>query len=385
MSATYASAAPVRCASLRPRFHGQMRSPAPASPRRGSSSPKCSRQVIDVDLKPNTHRFLRAWRLRRLCGRDGNLSSAATPGVEACIQVMEEASKLCLSTGFLIWCQTACARYIQMSDNSALKASFLPRIARRAAGRHRYRHGEVLRHHRGFPPVGEEGRGGYVINGVLPGCRTSACALLRHRLPGRGQAGDDALVFVLVDCQQPASSWSIAHIRRARRHAHAGLPFQDASFRHNVLSHPGNPRPMSGASSGHDLAQMGWAGLIEACVDMMKQSNKTHAHVNQFLDDQAVTSRRPAESRPRPMRSPMRSAPSRGRCGASHPQAAPRGGEYAVKAAHAAMLHMGAKGYLQKSPAQRRLRESYFIAIVTPATKHLRREIARIESAREAK
>ena len=56
------------------------------------------------------------------------------------------------------------------------------------------------------------------------------------------------------------------------------------------------------------------------------------------------------------------------------------GGELAVRAAHAAMLHMGAKGYLQKSPAQRRLRESYFIAIVTPATKHLRREIARLES-----
>ena len=55
------------------------------------------------------------------------------------------------------------------------------------------------------------------------------------------------------------------------------------------------------------------------------------------------------------------------------------GGEYAVKAAHAAMLHMGTRGYLQKSPAQRRLRESYVIAIVTPATKHLRREIARIE------
>jgi hypothetical protein len=56
------------------------------------------------------------------------------------------------------------------------------------------------------------------------------------------------------------------------------------------------------------------------------------------------------------------------------------GGEYSLKAANAAMLHMGAKGYLQKSPAQRRLREAYFIAIVTPATKHLRREIARIES-----
>ena len=56
------------------------------------------------------------------------------------------------------------------------------------------------------------------------------------------------------------------------------------------------------------------------------------------------------------------------------------GGELSVRAAHAAMLHQGAKGYLVRNPAQRRLRESYFIAIVTPATKHLRREIARIEA-----
>jgi hypothetical protein len=44
---------------------------------------------------------------------------------------------------------------------------------------------------------------------------------------------------------------------------------------------------------------------------------------------------------------------------------------------------MGAKGYLQRSPAQRRLREAYFVAIVTPAIKHLRREIARVENGAE--
>ena len=40
------------------------------------------------------------------------------------------------------------------------------------------------------------------------------------------------------------------------------------------------------------------------------------------------------------------------------------------------MLHAGARGYVAGAPAQRRLRESYFVAIITPATKHLRRELA---------
>jgi alkylation response protein AidB-like acyl-CoA dehydrogenase len=51
-------------------------------------------------------------------------------------------------------------------------------------------------------------------------------------------------------------------------------------------------------------------------------------------------------------------------------------GEASVAAAHAAMLHCGARGYLKSHRAQRRLRESYFVAIVTPATKQLRKMLA---------
>jgi alkylation response protein AidB-like acyl-CoA dehydrogenase len=51
------------------------------------------------------------------------------------------------------------------------------------------------------------------------------------------------------------------------------------------------------------------------------------------------------------------------------------GSELALKAANAAMLHLGAKGYLLRNPAQRRLREAYFVAIVTPAIKHLKKEL----------
>ncbi len=48
-------------------------------------------------------------------------------------------------------------------------------------------------------------------------------------------------------------------------------------------------------------------------------------------------------------------------------------GEASVAAAHTAMLHCGARGYLKSHRVQRRLREAYFVAIVTPATKQLRK------------
>jgi len=57
------------------------------------------------------------------------------------------------------------------------------------------------------------------------------------------------------------------------------------------------------------------------------------------------------------------------------------GGELAMKAAHWAQLHMGARGYVTHGAAQRRVREAYFIGIVTPATKHLRKLIAEFEAA----
>ena len=51
-------------------------------------------------------------------------------------------------------------------------------------------------------------------------------------------------------------------------------------------------------------------------------------------------------------------------------------GEASLTAAQAAMLHCGARGYVSTATAQRRLREAYFVAIVTPATKQLKKMLA---------
>jgi len=61
-----------------------------------------------------------------------------------------------------------------------------------------------------------------------------------------------------------------------------------------------------------------------------------------------------------------------------------RASELCLIAAQAALLHQGAAGYVMSSPVQRRIRESHFVAIVTPALKHLRKEIVRLEGAQAA-
>ena len=56
------------------------------------------------------------------------------------------------------------------------------------------------------------------------------------------------------------------------------------------------------------------------------------------------------------------------------------GAELCLRAAQSALMHQGARGYLMSSDVQRRVRESHFVAIVTPAIKHLRKEIARLST-----
>jgi alkylation response protein AidB-like acyl-CoA dehydrogenase len=56
------------------------------------------------------------------------------------------------------------------------------------------------------------------------------------------------------------------------------------------------------------------------------------------------------------------------------------GAELCLRAANSALMHQGARGYLMSSDVQRRVREAQFVAIVTPAIKHLRKEIARLSA-----
>jgi alkylation response protein AidB-like acyl-CoA dehydrogenase len=348
-------------------------------------------KVLDIDLKAEyPEEFLRA------LGRAGGFRGAVDAefggnelGLKHVIQVMEEVSKECMSSGFLVWCQTACARYIQLSDNAWVKKEFLPRIAA----------GELL--------VGtglsntikscdniEEYRlsakrvdGGYIVNGVLPWVSNlGQNHYFATGCPVRSEDGsNEGLVFILVDCQQAGFKLvDCAHFIGLDGTRTLACQFKEVFIPDNmVLAQPDESAAyVKRIKPGMILAQMGMGlGLIDACGKLMAQSNRTLAHVNQYLDDQFED---------------IESALEEGRAAtyalADEVQQGPvadrtldilklrlAGGELSVRAAHAAMLHQGAKGYLVRNAAQRRLREAYFVAIVTPATKHLRREIARIE------
>jgi hypothetical protein len=345
-------------------------------------------KVLDVDMKAEyPESFLRA------LGRAGGFAGAVTPeyggsgrGLTHTIAVMEEVAKTCLSSGFLVWCQTAAARYIQLSDNEAAKRAYLPKLAS----------GELLGgtglsntmkscdEIEDYRLLARRVPGGYVVNGVLPW--VSNLGPDHIFVTGCPVEGEQGLAFVIVDCAAPDFKLvECAHFVALDGTRTLACQFKDTFIPEGrVLAHPdASAAYLRRIKPGMILAQMGMGlGLVDACAEMMRQSNRTHAHVNAFLDDQVddiATALSAARDATFDLAATLDADPL-AEVVLDILKLRLAGGELSLRAANAALLHMGAKGYLMRSPAQRRLREAYFIAIVTPATKHLRKEIARLEA-----
>ena len=121
------------------------------------------------------------------------------------------------------------------------------------------------------------------------------------------------------------------------------------------------------------------AGVIQGAIDSMWAVEDQLGHVNGYLED-----------RPNTLQEELDEWLVRIKALAQTPyndsnaffvqvlDARAHGAELSLRAAQSALLHQGARGYLMSSEVQRRVRESHFVAIVTPAIKHLRSEMARL-------
>ena len=121
-------------------------------------------------------------------------------------------------------------------------------------------------------------------------------------------------------------------------------------------------------------------GEIRGSINLMREANKSLGHTNRYVprqadaveDDLAALSdtimtlvRTPRDGSRDYIRAVLL---ARLRCG-----------ELALDAAQGALLHNGARGCIEGSAVSRRLRETYFVVIITPSIKHLRQELARLD------
>jgi len=250
-------------------------------------------KVVDIDLKglyPDT--FLR--KLGTLGGL-GGLTPASHGGsglgLKHAIQIIEEASKHCVSTGFLLWAQYALQWYVLNGTNPALAADMLPKMAR----------GEVLggtaQSNTMKSCVGiEETRlkaqrveGGYRVNGVLPW--VSNIGPEHHFHMGASLPDAPGLVIGLLHGSTPGLTLAQnAHFIGMEGTNTFACQFRDVFLPDaQVVCHPHEFDAFRDRTkSAFILLQMGMGlGLVDACVGMMQRADKQFGHVNRFLDVQA--------------------------------------------------------------------------------------------------
>jgi hypothetical protein len=128
------------------------------------------------------------------------------------------------------------------------------------------------------------------------------------------------------------------------------------------------------------LLQTGWAlGVTQGSIESMLEVEPLLGHVNKFLDN-----------RPDELQAELDDLSQRIQTLALTPydgsvdyvisvlDARAQSAELSLRASQSGLLHQGARGYMMNTAPQRRIRESHFVAIVTPAIKHLRWEMARL-------
>lgn len=309
--------------------------------------------------------------------------ASGTPDLWTAIEAMSIAGEHCLSTSFCMWCQNALGWYIHLSDNEPLKADLGARVAR----------GEALggtglsnpmKSFYGIERMRLRGRrvkGGYEVKGLLPWVSNLGP---NHYFGAIFELDDDHLqhVMAVIDCAAPGvkitQSDNFVALDGTRTYA---VQLRDAFISDDMLLADPLDNYLERIRAGFILLQSGMAfGLIRGCIALMKQARPSLAHVNKYLEKQPEDFEAQLQELEATVadlcKTPFSPDPVYFHRVVEARLAA---GEASVQAAHYAMLHQGARGYVSKGAAQRRLREAYFVAIVTPATKQLRKMIAEME------
>lgn len=298
----------------------------------------------------------------------------------AAIGAMAEVGKVCGATAFMMWCQSVCALYMSASGNPALAGD---RLARHMRGETMGGTGlsnpmKSFAQIENFLLKATPVEGGYLVNGTLPwvsNLGTNHCFGAIAAVTG--ESGRE-LMFML-NCDAPGVTLKacpkFSGMEGTGTYAVACKDlFVGAT---DVVADPARPF-IRQIRAAFVLLQCGMAaGIAQGAIDSMWAVEDQLGHVNQFLDD-----------RPDQLQAELDDLLARVAELARTPydstnaffvdvlSARLAGGELCLRAANSALMHQGARGYLMRSDVQRRVREAQFVAIVTPAIKHLRKEVA---------
>ena len=348
------------------------------------------REIAARELAPLVHKIDAEGHypqtVMRALGRAGAFAThlPRTPGGGAslvtAIRAMTAAGVHCLSTSFCMWCQDALGWYVFASGNEQLKETLGRKIAV----------GEALGGTALSNPMKtffgiEQIRlkavrvdGGYLVRGLLPFVSNLG---VDHHFGAVFELEADPRRFVMAIV--PCATEGVSLKGNTRFVALDGtrtfaVQLRDVMIPDGLVIADPSDAFIKRIRAGFVLLQAGMAfGLIRGCIDLMNRMRGPLGHINKYLDTQ-----------PEQIADDLHALESEVEILAATPFEVDQGywravlaarltaSEMTLAAAQAAMLHSGARGYVTTGAAQRRLREAYFVAIVTPAIKQLKKMLA---------
>ncbi|MDO4878274.1 MAG: acyl-CoA dehydrogenase family protein [Neisseria sp.] len=338
--------------------------------------------VEDIDRKGfYPEAFMRA------LGGIGGYAAVGTPqeggsglGLGVQIEVLREVGKVCGATAFSAWCQAACAWYLHQSPNQEVKNRHLQDVLNGAvlAGTGM---SNTVKHLAGIEKhqlQGVRAQGGYTVNGILPWVSNLG---EEHIWANTAQTADGYVMFITGGRQKGVSLIPCPEFCGLEGTRTYAIKFEDVFIPdEDIIARPDQFADyIATIKSGFILLQIGiGAGIIDGCLAEIAAAD-AGSETNCFLDNgyeelngryQAVLAETMTLADAAYRNQPELLETLRLREKAAW---------LCLDAAQSAALHTGAAGYLMQSPVQRRLREAMFVAIVTPAIKHLRKEISELE------
>ena len=300
------------------------------------------------------------------------------------IDAMREIARNCGSTGFLAWCHDVCGLYLEQSGNPALTGAMLDEhaCANTLGGTAL---SNPMKTFAGIEKMllrAKRVQGGYRVSGALPWVshigRGQYCGAIAGVYLDDGSTSHE--IMFLLRCTDDVVLRPCPEFSGMEGTSTWGLRLDDYFVGEDALiADPAKPF-IARVRAAFILLQTGWAlGVTQGSIESMLEVEPLLGHVNKFLND-----------RPDDMQTELDDLSQRIQTLALTPfdgstdyvlsvlDARAQSAELSLRASQSALLHQGARGYMMNTAPQRRIREAHVVAIVTPAIKHLRWEMARL-------
>ena len=299
------------------------------------------------------------------------------------IDAMAEISRHCGSTGFMSWCHDVCGLYMEQSGNSALIARLDNHVRGITLGGTGLSNPmKALTGIEKMALKAEKVDGGYIVNGCLPWVSHIVKGGYCGVIAGVSAKVDHEIMF-LLDLDERAQLKECPKFSGMEGTSTWAIELRDYFVNEDqLIADPVRPF-IKRVRPAFVLLQTGFGlGVTQGAIDSMIEVEDALGHVNQFLHD------RPSELQPELDRVKAKIHELSSDIFSGSPEVLvdvldvrAQVSELSLRATQSALLHQGAGGYLMSSPVQRRIREAHFVAIVTPAIKHLRWEMSKLMKA----